>query len=229
MSGGYFTELDTFVSGLAARYRSNGPPTLCYVTLTMLGYSAFFQGDIDRAELLFGEAAAVDVPERTISVNKPIEARAAFRRGDRARAFEILLGHVDELLDTDHPELAANAAIEFINMMAAAGPAHRCRTRPALPRDDQCLRRSRRPDPGRRCRRTDRRRRGQPAGAVPRKTRRPPCTDPHAQCPRRTGQRFADPLADRHSSEPVSCRQAFVRCQGEGWSSRPHLSRRRTP
>ena len=71
-----------------------------YVTLTMLGYSAFFQGDIDRAELLFGEAAAVDVPERTISVNKPIEARAAFRRGDRAQAFEILLGYVDELLDT---------------------------------------------------------------------------------------------------------------------------------
>jgi predicted ATPase/class 3 adenylate cyclase len=119
MSSGHFLEVDTFVSALAARYRGQGPPTLLYVTLTILGYSAFFQGDTDRAESLFDEAAHVDVPDRTLSVNKPIEARAAFRRGDRARAFAILGRHIDELLETDHSGLAPNAAIEFVNMMGA--------------------------------------------------------------------------------------------------------------
>ena len=119
MSSGRFAELDTLVTTLAARYRSDGPPTLLYVTLTMLGYSAFFQGQTDRAESLFDEAALVDVPERTISVNKPIEARAAFRRGKTEQAFRILRTHIDELLATDHHDLAAATAIEFINMMAA--------------------------------------------------------------------------------------------------------------
>ena len=119
MSTGQFAELDSFAAVLADRYRSQGPPTLLYVTLTMLGYSAFFQGDPERAERLFDEAARVDVPDGTVSVNKPIEARAAFRRGNQMRAFEILRAYIDELLAIDYPELAPNAAIEFINMMAA--------------------------------------------------------------------------------------------------------------
>ncbi len=119
MSTGQLAELDRFVSRLATGFRSNGPPTLHYVALTLLGYSAFVQGDNDRAELLFDEAAHVDVPERTLSVNKPIEARAAFRRGHRTRALEILHGHIADLLEKDHPDFAANAAIEFVNMVAA--------------------------------------------------------------------------------------------------------------
>jgi hypothetical protein len=58
------------------------------------------------------------VPDRTVSVNKPIEARAAFRRGNRSAAFRILRAYIDELLETDYPDLATNAAVEFINMMA---------------------------------------------------------------------------------------------------------------
>ena len=119
MSTGRFQELDAFVSALADRYRTQGPPTLLYVTLAMLAYSALFQGRTDAAEELFDEAASIDVPDRTSSVNEPAQARAAFRRGHQSRAFRILRSHVDELLETDYTDLAKNAAIEFINMMAA--------------------------------------------------------------------------------------------------------------
>ena len=111
-------ELDDYVSALAARYRAQGPPTLLYVALSMLGYSALLQGKPDLADRFFDEAISIDVPDRTVSVNKPIEARAAFRRGNRSAAFRILRAYVDELLETDYPDLAANAAVEFINMMA---------------------------------------------------------------------------------------------------------------
>jgi len=118
-STGHFEEHDAFVSALADRYRAQGPPTLLYVTLAMLGYSALFQGNSDQADQLFDESARVEVPDRTISVNKVFEARAAFRRGNRSRAFRILRAHVDELLETDYTEVARLAAVEFINMMAA--------------------------------------------------------------------------------------------------------------
>ncbi|GAA1293354.1 hypothetical protein GCM10009609_72900 [Pseudonocardia aurantiaca] len=119
LSTGNFEELDAVVPALADRYRAQGPPTLLYVALTLLGYSAFVQGKPDQAERLFDESAGIDVPDRTISVNKPVEARAAFRRGNPSRAFQILRSHVDELLATDYTDIASNAAVEFINMMAA--------------------------------------------------------------------------------------------------------------
>jgi hypothetical protein len=119
LSTGRFGELDAALSQLADRYRCDGPPTLLYVALTLLGYSASFQGEPERAARLFDESATVDVPDRTISVNAPIDARSAFRRGDRARAFRILRGDVDELLQTGYTDLVSNAAVEFITMMAA--------------------------------------------------------------------------------------------------------------
>lgn len=121
MSTGRFGELDATVSRLADWYRSEGPPTLLYVALTLLGYSASFQGEQERAARLFDESATVDVPARTISVNAPIDARSAFRRGDRARAFRILRRHVDELLRTGYSDIASNAAVEFVTMMAVIG------------------------------------------------------------------------------------------------------------
>ena len=159
MGGGHFAELDTFVSGLAAQYRSNGPPTLRYVALTLLGYSAFFQGHIERAESFFDEAASVDVPERTISVNKPIEARAAFRRGDSAQAFTILGKHIDELLDAEPPGSGRKRRHRVHQHDGCDGSACRRGTHLAVPRDDRCVRRSRRSNPGFRCRPTDLRRR----------------------------------------------------------------------
>src|SRR6478609_7233425 len=118
MNTGRLSELDDFVSALAARYRAQGPPTLLYVALSMLGYSALLQVQPDLADRFFDEAVSIDVPDRTVSVNKPIEARAAFRRGNRSAAFRILRAYVHELLETDYPDLAVNAAVEFINEMA---------------------------------------------------------------------------------------------------------------
>ncbi|HSU34157.1 MAG TPA: BTAD domain-containing putative transcriptional regulator, partial [Propionibacteriaceae bacterium] len=117
MSTGHFGELDAFVAPLVDRYRTQGPPTLLYVTLAMLGYSALFQGKTDTAEQLFDESASIDVPDRTSSVNEPAQARAALRRGDQSQAFRILRSYVEELLETDYTDLARNAAIEFINIM----------------------------------------------------------------------------------------------------------------
>ena len=84
----------------------------------MLGYSALLQGKTGPADRFFDEAVSINVPDRTISVNKPIEARAAFRRGNRSAAYRILRAYIDELLDSDYQDLATNAAVEFINMMA---------------------------------------------------------------------------------------------------------------
>ena len=115
---GRLGELDDYVWALAVRYRAQGPPTLLYVALSMLGSSALLHGKPDLADRFFDEAISIDVPDRTVSVNKPIEARAAFRRGNRSAAFRILRAYVHELLETDYPDLAANAAVEFINEMA---------------------------------------------------------------------------------------------------------------
>jgi len=119
MSTGRLAELDAFVSVLVARYRAQGPPTLLYVTLAMLGYSAWFQGRADEAERHFDEAASIEVPARTSSVNEPAQARKAFTSGHQAQAFRILHSHVQKLLETDYTDLAKLAAVEFINMMAA--------------------------------------------------------------------------------------------------------------
>jgi hypothetical protein len=77
-----------------------------------------FQGRISEADYLFDEMSRVQVPQRTFSVNRPIEARAAFRRGDRSRAYAILDAHVGDLLDTDVMDVARLAALEFVTMMA---------------------------------------------------------------------------------------------------------------
>ncbi len=116
---GRLDEHDAVVGALADRYRTHGPPTLLNWTLMLLGYSATFQAESDRAEQLFEAAVAVEVPERTHSPNRPIEARIAFRHGDRPRAFRILRSHVAELADTDNMQGASIAAVEFINMMTA--------------------------------------------------------------------------------------------------------------
>ncbi|WP_218041615.1 BTAD domain-containing putative transcriptional regulator [Acrocarpospora macrocephala] len=121
LSVGRFEELDGFVPALVDRFRVQGPPTFLCLSLAMLGYSALFQGHADQADRFFDESASVAVPHRTISVSKPIEARSAFRRGDRPGAFRILRSYVEELLETDYTDVARIAAVEFVNMMAAIG------------------------------------------------------------------------------------------------------------
>lgn len=116
---GRFTEHDSVVAALADRYRAHGPPSLLNLTLVLLGYSALWQGQHRRADQLFDDAVGVQVPRRTHSPNKVIEARAVFGRGDLPRAFRILRGHIEQLLDDDNLQAACVTAAEFINMMAA--------------------------------------------------------------------------------------------------------------
>jgi hypothetical protein len=89
------------------------------LALQTLGYSASFQFRHEEAERYFDEAARVDLPPGALSANKAIEARSAFRRGERQRAFELLRSYAEELIETDNVIAASVASIEFINMMAA--------------------------------------------------------------------------------------------------------------
>ena len=123
MATGQLAAFDTLVAPLAARYRADGPPAMLHLTLLGLGYSALFQGRTQDADDIFDQMSHVDVPERTFSVNRPVEARAVFRRGDRSRAYAILRDHVDDLLETDVMDTARLAALEFVTMLSALGRA----------------------------------------------------------------------------------------------------------
>jgi predicted ATPase/DNA-binding SARP family transcriptional activator len=118
LSIGRFEEVDASVSALADRYRAQGPPTLLNWTLQTLGYSASFQGQHERADQYFDESADVDVPDLTLSANKLLEARTAFRHGQRSQAFQILRSYIDDLVETNNLIAASVVCIDFINMMA---------------------------------------------------------------------------------------------------------------
>ncbi len=118
---GRYDECDARLRQLLARYRTQGPPTFVNWTLLLLGYSESFQGWLDRADAYFDEAIEIDVPPGTYTPNKPLEARAAFRRGNHVRAYRTLRSHIDELLATDNMQGGRIDCIEFVNMMARVG------------------------------------------------------------------------------------------------------------
>ncbi len=115
---GRFAEADEHMVVLGARYRAQGPPSLLSWILTMLGYSAAAQGDRQRADRLFDESAAIEVPHRTHSRNKPDEAMSLFRRGEQGRALRVLSSDVDDLLEYDNVFDMGGTAIAFMSIMA---------------------------------------------------------------------------------------------------------------
>ena len=117
LMSGRMDEHDALVTPLAERYRAQGPPTLLQWALTYLGISASLQGRHLESAQFYEEAADVDVPDRTNTLKHPLEARAAFRRGQRSRAFEILRSYVEDLLDNDNVYVGKFACIEFVRMM----------------------------------------------------------------------------------------------------------------
>ena len=118
---GRFSELEQLAPLLAERYRTHGPPTLLNWTLMLHGYGAAFQGDYDRADRLFEQAAQIDIPARTHTPSTAVSARVAFRRGDTHKAYTLLLHHVEDLLDTGNMQGVGVAAIELVRMMHHAG------------------------------------------------------------------------------------------------------------
>ena len=110
---------DARIAALAERYRRQGPPTLLSWAPMLLGYSASVQGRHEHAGRLLDEAVGVEVPEHTHSPSQAIRARAVFRRGDRPRAFRLLGGYVEDLLDTGNMQGICAASVEFVNMVAA--------------------------------------------------------------------------------------------------------------
>jgi hypothetical protein len=121
LNTGRFEACDLLAGELTKRYWEQGPPTYLNWTLMLHGYSASFQGQPDRADACFEEAIAIEVPPRTYSPNKPLEARAAFRRSNQIRAFRILSDHIQELLQADNMHAVSIACIEFVNMMTGVG------------------------------------------------------------------------------------------------------------
>jgi predicted ATPase len=117
LMNGQLEEHDALVTALEARYRAQGPPTCLQWALTFLGTSASVQGRHHEAWQFYEDAASVDVPDRTNTLKHPLEARAALRRGDRSRAFQVLRSYIDELLENDNMHVAEIACIQFIGMM----------------------------------------------------------------------------------------------------------------
>jgi hypothetical protein len=87
------------------------------------GYTAAFRGDLQRSEQLFEAAVGIAVPPRTHSPNRPIQARIAWRRGERTRAIALLRAHVDELLTTGNMQSASLVALELVAILTAVGRA----------------------------------------------------------------------------------------------------------
>jgi predicted ATPase/class 3 adenylate cyclase len=114
-------EVDALLTPRLERYRAQGPPTCLNWALTHLSTAASLQGRHHDAWQLFDEAARVAVPDRTHTLKNPFDARAALRRGDRARAYRVLGAYVDELIILDNLYLANLACVEFVNLMVAAG------------------------------------------------------------------------------------------------------------
>ena len=121
LMSGQLEEHDALVTALAERYRAHGPPTCLQWALTYLGISASVQGRHHEALQFYEDAAGVDVPDRTHTLKNPLEARAALRRGDRLRAFEMFRSYIDELLDNDNIYIGTFACIEFVRMMVKVG------------------------------------------------------------------------------------------------------------
>ena len=119
MTTGQLAELDLLASRMQTRFAADGPPTLRYFALGMLGYSAQLQGRAEDAARLFLEAAEIPVPAGTYAASRPAEVRAIFDAGDHGRAFRLLRDHVDDLLDADYVDVARLVAVEFIHLMAA--------------------------------------------------------------------------------------------------------------
>ncbi|MET0460337.1 MAG: NB-ARC domain-containing protein, partial [Ilumatobacteraceae bacterium] len=117
LMSGRLQEHDALVASLAERYRAHGPPTCLHWALTYLGMSASEQGRHEDAARYYADAAAVDIPRRTHTLKHPIEARAALRRGDRTRAFEILRSYITEVLDDDNMYVGPFACAAFVKMM----------------------------------------------------------------------------------------------------------------
>ena len=119
LSLGRFDELDRLSATMAERFRRHGPPTLLQWSLFMGAYSAAMQGDRERADRLFDESVTVDVPAGSLSLNAPMESRAALRRGDASQAVRILRDHLSELVDLEVPVVARLACVPFVEIMTA--------------------------------------------------------------------------------------------------------------
>lgn len=121
MNLGRYDDCQRLGRELVERFSRQGPPSYLNWALMVLGYAALFQGHPDRADRYFNEAITVDLPPRTFSPNQALEARAAFRRGNRDGAFRLLRAHVAGLLAANNMQAATVDCVEFANMMGAVG------------------------------------------------------------------------------------------------------------
>lgn len=118
---GRFEEFDVLVAEKVAQYRADGPPTLLHWVLFMQGYSASFQGHDQQASEWFRQAIDVDIPDRSVSLSKPVEARIALEGGERRHAFVLLRAYLEELIETDNLMIGTLASNEYVAMMCSVG------------------------------------------------------------------------------------------------------------
>lgn len=120
ISMGRFDELEAEATVLVRRHRQ-GPPTMQYFALGLLGFAARFRGQDDVAGEHFAAAAALTVPAGTYRFTVPVQARITHDRGEHAQACTLLRDHLDELRETDHLDVVQMAAAEFVHLSAGQG------------------------------------------------------------------------------------------------------------
>jgi hypothetical protein len=83
---GRVEQADAVADELVERYRSSGPPSLLNWAPMLRGYSALRQQDDRLAEKLLDAALGIDLPERSYSPNRPLEARRCSAGATTGRA-----------------------------------------------------------------------------------------------------------------------------------------------
>jgi len=118
---GQFDELTVAADKRLAHHRQHGPPTFTYWTLFCMGFAEMLQGNGEAADAYIIEAATIEVPERTLSVSRPFEARLELAKGNHAKAVRSLRDYSRELIETDNIMVARLITSEFVNLMGALG------------------------------------------------------------------------------------------------------------
>ena len=117
LSLGRFEEVARKSARLTEYFVQHGPPTMLNWTRFMHCLSAELSGDHELADRLADAAAGVAIPEGTLPVNGPMQARSALRRGDHPGAIQLLRDHLAALTATDAPGVVRLACMPFVEVM----------------------------------------------------------------------------------------------------------------
>ena len=118
---GRFEEFENVVHERLEHLERHGPPTIHSWTLFCLGFAAMLTGRADVADVYIAQAAAIELPERTLSVSRPFESRLELARGNTDKAIWVMRDFIREMFESDNIMVARIVACEFVLLALALG------------------------------------------------------------------------------------------------------------